>query len=96
MSDVSLNASILELGAQIEDLRSAIPKPPVMELTRSGLAKLSAAEQMAFVKRGGKVFNDGPAPQTPLPANGIRRSDFDAMPHAERHKLIRGGSIVVD
>jgi hypothetical protein len=96
MSDVSLNASILELGAQIEDLRNAMPKPPVTELTRSVFFKLSPSKQSEFIRDGGKVHNDAPAPQAPLPKNGIRRADFDRMSHPERHRVILGGHVIVD
>jgi hypothetical protein len=96
MSDVSLNASILELGAQIEDLRNAMPKAPVTEMTRSVFFKMPPLQQSEFIRGGGRVFNDPPAPQAPLPKNGIRRADFDKLDHAARHRFILGGNVVVD
>jgi hypothetical protein len=96
MSDPSQNASLLELSAQIEELRNAMPKAPVTELTRTDFFMLKPTEQSEFIRGGGKVCNDPPAPRAPLPKNGIRREDFDKMSHPERHKLIIGGSIVVD
>jgi hypothetical protein len=96
MSDPSLTASMLELGAQIEELRNAMPKPPATDLSRSEFLRLPPGEQLPFIRRGGQIHNDPPAPQAPLPKNGIRREDFDKLDHAARHRLIKGGNVVVD
>jgi hypothetical protein len=96
MSDPSLTASMLELGAQIEELRNAMPKPAATDLSRSEFFRLAPGEQMEFIRRSGRIHNDPPAPRAPLPANGIRREDFDKLDHAARHRHIKAGNVVVD
>ena len=62
MSDPSFNAAVLELSAtnseiaeRLEALRQALPQPPVMELRRDQFEAQTAAERMAFCKRGGRL-----------------------------------------
>jgi len=52
--------------------------------------------QNAIAEEVAKVVNDAPSGPRALPENGIRRSDWNKLDHAERHRLIRGGGIIVD
>jgi hypothetical protein len=98
MSDPSFTAATLELAATIDDLRQALPKPPITEMSRAAFDKLSLTDQAAFVKSRGRIYDAAPPAKAKpeLPDGQIRRSDFDKLGPAERHKMIRGGSMVVD
>jgi hypothetical protein len=95
---LELAATNLEIAERLEALRTALPQPPVMKYSRSEFDALSDPDKMAAVKRGAKLHDTAPPAKAKpeLPDGQIRRSDFDKLGPAERHKLIRGGSMVVD
>ncbi len=96
MSDPATTALLLESTELLSEIRDALPAKPIMEYSRSAFFALPASDQMAAVKRGARVVNDAPAGQKPLPEGGIRRSDFDKLAPAERHRFISGRKAIAD
>ena len=92
-----MRATLLELTETVQELRAALPEKPKTELSRSQFAAMTPLQQSEFIRReGARVYDDPPAAQAPLPTNGIRRSDWDKLPHPERHRVILAGKIVID
>jgi hypothetical protein len=94
MSDPSFTAATLELAATIEDLRQALPKPPVTSMGRAGFDALPLAKQAEFVRRGGRVFDPAGPDRTPLvpPAElpkVLLRSVWERWPSADQARFVR-------
>ena len=48
-----------ELTAQVKALTDALPPKPLMSCTRLQFQGLSPSEQMQFIKRGGRIADEG-------------------------------------
>jgi hypothetical protein len=96
MSEAVAIALQLETHELLREVRDAVtPAKPVTDLSRAAFDAMPLDRQAAFVRSGGRVFDAAPPAKPKLPDGQIRRSDFDKLGPAERHRLIRGGSAVV-
>jgi hypothetical protein len=74
-----------------------LPKPE-QTISRRTFGALSPEQQMAHVRRGGKVADDPPATKAsaPLGANQIRRADFARLSPLDQMAHVKAGGTVAD